>query len=227
MRRSAYASTLAATLLLAACGSGRAGTAGHPASGDPAGSVTPTAAPFPTATGTPAAGTYGSADVSFASGMVPHHRQAVQMSEVVLAKPGIDPRVRRLATAIRDAQAPEIARMSGWLAGWGSPAAPETTGDGMAGDGMAADGMAADGMAGDGMADGMMGAGEMAALARASGTEATRLFLTGMRTHHQGAVAMAQTELARGRNEEARALASSITITQQREITEMDQLIAG
>ena len=55
----------------------------------------------------------------FAAMMVPHHAQAVEMSDLLLAKPDVDPTVADLATRIKSAQAPEIAQMNGWLAGWG------------------------------------------------------------------------------------------------------------
>lgn len=42
--------------------------------------------------------------------------------------------------------------------------------------------------------------------------------------HHQGAVTMAQTGIARGENAEARELAESIITTQKAEIVEMLQL---
>jgi uncharacterized protein (DUF305 family) len=62
----------------------------------------------------------------FAQMMIPHHQQAIEMSDILLAMDGIDPRVTELATQIKAAQAPEIARMSGWLAGWGQNPSPAT-----------------------------------------------------------------------------------------------------
>lgn len=56
----------------------------------------------------------------FAQMMIPHHAQAVQMSDIVLAKEGTNDQVRSLAGAIRDAQEPEIVMMSGWLTGVGT-----------------------------------------------------------------------------------------------------------
>lgn len=49
-------------------------------------------------------------------------------------------------------------------------------------------------------------------------------FLAGMVPHHAAAVSMAQAELQRGTNPQARQLAQSIMTDQQREITEMTQL---
>ena len=55
----------------------------------------------------------------FTSMMIPHHNQAIEMSDLLLAKNDIDPKVSALAQRIKAAQGPEVAQMSGWLNGWG------------------------------------------------------------------------------------------------------------
>ena len=51
-----------------------------------------------------------------------------------MAKQGIDPGVRTLATQIKAEQTPEIDQMSGWLTGWGRRASASTDmGHGMGG----------------------------------------------------------------------------------------------
>lgn len=64
----------------------------------------------------------------------------------------------------------------------------------------------------------------MHALENANGAQATRGFLTGMIQHHQGAVAMAQTELAQGANPAAKQLAQAIMTTQITEIAEIAEM---
>ena len=161
----------------------------------------------------------GHADVAFATGMVPHHRQAVQVSDLLLAKTGVDGDVRDLATRIRSEQAPEIEQLSGWLRDWGEPVPPGTPGAGMGGTGSTG------GM--DMPGDGMMTPAELDALTTASGAHAQRLFLQEMIRHHTGAVAMARTEQEQGRNAAAKRLASSIVSSQQAEIDQMDRLLTG
>ena len=57
----------------------------------------------------------GNADVDFIKGMIPHHRGAVEMAQIVLEH-GTDPEVRKLAEAIIAAQETEIKWMQDWLA---------------------------------------------------------------------------------------------------------------
>ena len=55
-----------------------------------------------------AAEAHNAADVMFAQHMIPHHQQAIEMSDILLAEQGVDPRVSELATQIKAAQGPEI-----------------------------------------------------------------------------------------------------------------------
>jgi uncharacterized protein (DUF305 family) len=58
-------------------------------------------------------------DVMFAQTMIPHHEQAVDMSDMVLSKSNINPEVTALAKQIKAAQQPEIDMMNAWLETWG------------------------------------------------------------------------------------------------------------
>jgi len=58
-----------------------------------------------------AAADHNSADAMFAQMMTPHHEQAVQMSDIMLAKKNLDPRVTELAQDIKAAQG----QPSSWL----------------------------------------------------------------------------------------------------------------
>ncbi|MNW66652.1 hypothetical protein D3C74_451430 [compost metagenome] len=75
--------------------------------------------------------------------------------------------------------------------------------------------------------DGMLTDEEIQALEDADATTVSRLFLEGMIAHHQGAVDMAEAELADGENPEARELAQAIIDAQEAEIAEMQELLAG
>jgi uncharacterized protein (DUF305 family) len=160
---------------------------------------------------------HNDADVMFAQHMIPHHQQAVEMSDDLLAKQGIDARVTDLATQIKGAQGPEITQMRGWLDQWGNPPMPPMAPS------EGHDGHDMPGMSGDSM--GMMSDEQMGALKNAAGVEAARLFLTGMITHHEGAIAMAQKEIKDGTFAPAVELARAVVKTQQQEIDTMKGIL--
>lgn len=206
---------LSLTLLLAACGSDDDTTIGAEGTSK---STSSSASPDSSAPmGSPAAGPHNSADTMWTTEMIPHHAQAVEMSELFLAKDGTDPAFAQLAEQIKSAQAPEIEQMRGWLVGWGEdvPAA-----DGAMG------GMDHD-MGSMGSGSGMMSEADLSELEDATGAEADRLFLTQMVAHHRGAVAMSKMVLRAGENRDVSALAQKIIATQESEIVSMTELLAG
>lgn len=185
---------------------------------------------------------HNQADVMFAQQMIPHHQQAIQMSDIVLGEQGIDPRVSDLANQIKAAQQPETDQMQGWLTQWGeratpsasstptettmpsssmSPSASMTPSSSMPSTTMPSGGMAP----GMGQMPGMASDQEITALQNSNGGEASKLFLTLMIHHHQGAITMAQTEVKSGQNPPAVAMAHSIITTQQQQIDTMQNLL--
>lgn len=164
----------------------------------------PTGSPS-SSTSAAVAADHNQADATFAQQMILHHQQAVQMSDMLLAKQGIDPRVVNLANQIKAAQGPEIQTMQGSLTKWGVPAAPPPTA----------------------RMPGMMSDQDMAALQNAQGVQASKTFLNQMIQHHHGAITMAQTELTSGQNSDAIALAKSISTSQQQEITTMQNILSS
>jgi uncharacterized protein (DUF305 family) len=169
------------------------GMPGMPGMGDPSSAASATDADM--------------ADRMFVTMMIPHHEQAIEMSDLVLAAPDIDDRVRDLAQRIKDAQGPEIALMQSWLEEWGM-------GD-VAGMGDM-----------PGMGDGMLSQEELEALGEASGPDAARLFLEQMIAHHEGAIDMAEQELANGADADVLELARTIVTTQTEEIALMREILA-
>lgn len=190
-RRAGFAAVSAAVaaLALTACGGEHGG--GHPAGHD---------------SGKKTSGDAGSADVAFAQGMIPHHRQAVEMSALAASR-AESAEVKSLAKEISGAQQPEIEKLSGWLKSWGKkvPGAHE-------------------GHGGHHM-HGMMTPQDMAELKKSSGKDFDRGFLTMMTAHHEGAVQMSRTEEADGSYPQAKKLAGDIRRAQTREIKEMRELL--
>lgn len=196
---------LAAAVALASCGT--SSSAGRDSTG-----MGGSSSSVPAASGTPAAGDKNEADTLFATMMIPHHAQAMAMADLAV-KQATDTKVKALAARIKGAQGPEIARMSGWLAGWGAPVPGTAGGSDMSG---------MSGMGGD--TGGMMSTQQMTDLGAAKGPAFDRMWLQMMVQHHQGAVVMAKTELTEGANPEAKQLAQAIIDSQSKEIAEMSSL---
>lgn len=209
-RRLTAAAALAAALTLSACGTdtaasqtaapGTANTSSTHGGGHSGTSSAPAA---------PADALGNAADISFLAGMKPHHQQAVEMSDMVLAADPPEP-VAEVARQIKAAQAPEIEQMDMMLKDLGQA----TDGAGHGGAHSAG--------AGHG---GMMSDVDMAALMDAEGTDAARRYLEGMIAHHKGAIEAAEAELRDGRYEPARQLATSIAKDQAAQITKMEGLL--
>ena len=159
---------------------------------------------------------FNQTDVMFAQMMIPHHEQAIAMSEILIDTEGVSDDSIELAEQIAETQQPEIDQLEGLLESWGIDPMSD---DGMQGMG-GTDGDRMSGMAG------MLSAEEIAALDAATGAEAERLFLDGMIEHHEGAIGMAEPVLIEGQNPELIELAGEIVSTQLAEIETMQNLVA-
>ena len=187
---------------LTACGSDKSNSSGSTA-------TTPISS---TASTTSNAAAFNDADVKFLQSMIPHHQQAVQMAEFALDPAvGASQKVVDLATRIQAAQDPEIQTMTTWLKDWGTPTTMDTSG----------------GMSGMGGMDGMMSDADMTTLKAAKGAGFDKMWLTMMVEHHTGAISMAQSVTAKGKNTDVRALAQMIITGQQSEVVEMKSLLAA
>jgi uncharacterized protein (DUF305 family) len=196
----------ASLIITAALGLAGCGNNSNPGSMPSMTHAAPTAAPSTSAT---SAAQFNDADVTFATQMIPHHRQAVEMADMAANK-ATSPAVKQLATAIKAAQDPEIQQMSGWLTSWGKP--------------VPTPGMHS-GHDMSGSMPGMMTEQEMADLGKATGTMFDRMWVQMMINHHEGAVTMAKTEQTAGKDTAAIALAKKIETDQNREIAAMQKLL--
>lgn len=164
---------------------------------------------------------HNDADVDFASDMIQHHAQALEMVDLTLGRE-LDPEVVTLTEEIRAAQAPEIEKMADWLEDWDQPV-PETSRD-------HANAHAqehGESVEMDTDMPGMLSAKELESLEGASGPEFQNMWLEMMIEHHEGAVEMAEAQVEEGSNAKAVALAEDIISTQEREISTMQDLLGG
>ena len=152
---------------------------------------------------------WNKADQKFVQEMIPHHEQAVVMSEMV-TNVEISTQTAALASEIMGAQASEIELMQGLLNEWGVESDPQA-GHKMSGD----------------ESHGMMTDEELAELKNLSGAEFEKMWLTMMLAHHQGAVKMAETVIADGKDSRVKTLADTIIKAQQKEIAQINTLLAN
>lgn len=157
---------------------------------------------------------HNDADVTFAQQMIPHHQQAIEMAGLASTR-AASQEVKDLAADIEAAQDPEIETMTGWLEDWGEDV-PDEAMAGMDHGDMSSDDMA-----------GMMSEEDMTALENSSGAAFDQMFLTMMIEHHEGAIAMAQTEQSDGEFPDATDLAEDIETAQTEEIETMQGLLGS
>jgi uncharacterized protein (DUF305 family) len=142
-------------------------------------------------------------DAMFLQMMIPHHEQAVVMSDLALST-SKNADVLKLARQIRDAQAPEIIKMQGWLSDAGLSEDPgHSMGDGMGG---------------------MLSDSEISTLKESTGKAFDKLFLTGMIAHHEGAINMVMM-IENSSNSDISNLGKEIVKSQTAEIELMKQLL--
>jgi uncharacterized protein (DUF305 family) len=141
---------------------------------------------------------FSQSDINFAEMMIPHHEQAIEMSDIAF-KNTTNPEVLQLAQEIKDAQASEIDLMKSW------PGVKESTHAGH-------------------MMDGMLSEDELSALRNARDAEFDRLFLQGMIKHHQGAIEMAL-DVKDSESKVVADLSAAIIKQQEIEIAAMNELL--
>ncbi len=139
----------------------------------------------------------------FAEMMIPHHQQAVDMSDLALKK-STNPKILDLAQRIKDAQSLEIIQMQSWLGG------------------KEANSMMTD-HSGHSMG-GMLTEEEFSKLESSSGVTFDTLFLEGMIVHHEGAIDMTQM-IKETTTQEVNTFGLNVVEVQSEEIREMKEIL--
>jgi len=152
---------------------------------------------------TQAAGDLSSDEVMFLQMMIPHHQQAIDISDLALTK-SADSELLALAKNIRDEQAAEIVTMKAWLDAAGAD--------------LEMDHGASHSM------DGMLNDSELAALDKASGKNFDVLWLKAMTGHHTGAIDMA-TMIKNAKNAEIKSFGQGIVASQSAQNKAMAAMI--
>ena len=156
-------------------------------------------------------------DVEFMQGMITHHAQAVEMTDLI-AQNTQNKDIRLLGARISQSQSDEMRFMRRWLEIRGQPvSAPMTEGHGHM-------------SSHHKHMPGMLTQKQMDALKKARGADFDRLFLTGMIQHHKGALVMVEElfgEPGAGHDAELFNFASDVESGQRAEINTMETMLAG
>ena len=150
-----------------------------------------------------ASGDLSSDDIMFLQMMIPHHQQAIDISDLALTKSS-DSELLALAKDIRDGQGAEIVKMKAWLDGANAGMDP--------GHSMGHD------------MGGMLGDSELAALKAATGKSFDLLWLKGMTGHHDGAIDMAAM-IENAENAEIKSFGQAIVTAQSAQNKQMAAMI--
>ncbi len=150
---------------------------------------------------------WNKADQKFVQQMIPHHEQAVTMSEMVIDTE-VSSELADLASEIIKAQAVEIEQMESFLNEWKVKSDPHS-GHMMSGD----------------ESHGMMTGEDLEKLKNSSVGDFEKMWLTMMLAHHNGAVRMAETVIADGKDSRVKTLAQNIIGAQQKEINLIKSLL--
>jgi uncharacterized protein (DUF305 family) len=164
------------------------------------------------------------ADTKFMQGMIMHHAQAVEMTELLRMR-SQNTEIQALGKRISISQTDEMRFMKQWLTDRGLPLSGSGSMD-MAGMDMA--GMDHMDMGPMPMMPGMLTPVQMKALAAATGPAFDHLFLTGMIQHHTGALTMVKDLFAApgaGQDPQLFDFASDVDNTQQAEIDIMRHML--
>jgi len=161
------------------------------------------------------------ADVKFMQGMIHHHAQAIDMTELLKSRTNSED-MKKLGLRIQVSQTDEIRMMQRWLQAHGAEAPDPHA--------MHMPGMIMPGMDHGPMMAGMLTPDEMTRLAGLKGADFDRFFLEGMIRHHGGAITMVQELFAApgaGQESTIYAFASDVVSDQQMEIDRMSGMLAA
>ena len=158
---------------------------------------------------------FSHSDAAFVQMMIPHHAQAIVMSELA-RKRASDRRVKVMADRIRAAQGPEILAMAAWLEerNLDVPSAAEDPSEWDHSE------------HGHNAMHGMLTHEQLDRLKAACGREFDRVFLRGMIQHHRGAIAMADDAAPESSDVRASEMMGEVAAVQSGEIARMRDLLA-
>lgn len=157
--------------------------------------------PIPVSAAANVSESYNDADIRFSQEMIPHHQQTIQMAELVATRTSNE-YVLEVSEHLIDDERTEIRQMSAWLKAWNKPIPEENA-------------KSTHSM------PGMLSQQQMSTMARQSGAEFDRTFLTLLSTHLGHGIVMVEAVQAKGTHKPTLDLAGKLINGQREQIAEI------
>ena len=145
---------------------------------------------------------FSDSDVMFLQGMIPHHQQAIEMSNLALSI-SQDSELLTLAKSISESQSAEIIKMRNWLKQAGASEEMGHMGHNMGG---------------------MLSDADLAKLETLTGSAFDKFWLAGMIGHHDGAIDMT-TMIEDAKNLDIKLFGTLIVADQSAQISQMKEML--
>lgn len=168
-------------------------------------------------------------DIQFAGLLLRNHRDALEQSETVLGKDGLDREVRSIAERVQSEHEERIGQLESLLERWGvsaddvrvtgaepSPTEPVDP----------SPGAEARPIVGDELRAGLVSDREKSILAAAGPEDAGRIYLLQMHRLHQGALTLSATEAEKGADDQAKQLAAAVVQSHREDMQRMVEILA-
>jgi uncharacterized protein (DUF305 family) len=157
---------------------------------------------------------FNEADTAYATGLVNHHAQTLQLLDLTLGRDDLAPRIGSLADQTRQARFDEAAAAKKWLERWGKKVpktALEHTHD-------------QDGVTYDTSLPGVLSSDEMHTVERTRGMAFVQAWLRALIAHEQGAVELAADAAKHGQNADVVAFAKKDQKAHEQQVAQLERL---
>ena len=160
---------------------------------------------------------FNDADTAYATGLVSHHAQTLQLLDLTLGRDDLDPQIGTLADQTRESRFHEAATAQEWLKTWGKKV-PKTVLEHNHNQGS---------VTYDTSVPGVLSSAELHSLERAKGAAFTQAWLRELIAHEQGAVKLAADAIEDGQNADVVAFAQEDEKTHQQQVAQLERLLAS
>lgn len=157
---------------------------------------------------------FNDADTAYATGLISHHAQTLQLLDLTLGRDNLDPQIGTLADQIREDRFDETATAQRWLKTWGKKI-PST---------VLEHNHDQDGVTFDTSIPGVLSSQQLHTLEQAKGAVFAPAWLRQLIAHERGAVKLAADAIEGGQNTEVVAFAEKDERVHQQQVAQLERL---